>query len=153
MDAKKNYSFGERMRALRGSQTQTVFAKKCEVTQGMIARYEKGIVPERDILLRISKNISRSIDWLLTGNDFEYIGGDKELDCPWTLVGGKFVFQEGTKRAETGGDGLTLDDLDKRILAQVQGLTPDQKRTVEDLISDYKLVQELKQERAGKKAA
>ena len=57
------------------------------------------------------------------------------------------------KQEEPIGEKLVLDDLDKRILSQVQGLTPEQKRTVEDIVSDYKLVQELKQERAGKKAA
>lgn len=55
--------------------------------------------------------------------------------------------------SDVGRHNAEDDDLDRRILDQTRGLTEDQKRTVEDLISDYKLVQELKRERAEKNAA
>ena len=62
-------SVGRRIRELRGFQmTQKEFAKKIGVSQGhfsYIERGEKEIGAE--ILLRISREFGKSIEWLLTG--------------------------------------------------------------------------------------
>ena len=62
-------SVGRRIRALRGFQmTQKEFAKRIGVSQGhfsYIERGEKEIGAE--ILLRISREFGKSIEWLLTG--------------------------------------------------------------------------------------
>ena len=70
---------------------------------------------------------------------------DRGINYEWIITGDGEMLQT--------GNNDVLSDMDRKILAQVQGLTEDQKRTVEDLISDYKLVQELKLERANRKAA
>jgi DNA-binding XRE family transcriptional regulator len=64
-------SVGRRIRELRGFQmTQKEFAKRIGVSQGhfsYIERGEKEIGAE--ILLRISREFGKSIEWLLTGED------------------------------------------------------------------------------------
>ena len=59
---------GQRLRALRGSQTQAEFAQRIGVSQGYLSHLERGekeIGPE--ILLKISRTCQKSIEWLLTG--------------------------------------------------------------------------------------
>ena len=62
---------GRRIRELRGFQmTQKEFAKRIGVSQGhfsYIERGEKEIGAE--ILLRISREFGKSIEWILTGED------------------------------------------------------------------------------------
>jgi transcriptional regulator with XRE-family HTH domain len=64
-------SVGRRIRELRGFQmTQKEFAERIDVSQGhfsYIERGEKEIGAE--ILLRISREFGKSIEWLLTGED------------------------------------------------------------------------------------
>jgi DNA-binding XRE family transcriptional regulator len=61
---------GRRLRELRGfDTTQTEFAQRIGVTQGYFSSAERGereIGPE--ILLRISRECGKSVDWLLTGD-------------------------------------------------------------------------------------
>ena len=60
---------GRRFKELRGvDTTQVQFAKRIRVSQGYLSyaeRGEKEIGPE--ILLRISRECGKSIEWLLTG--------------------------------------------------------------------------------------
>ena len=62
---------GRRVRELRGfDRTQTEFAQQIGVTQGYLSSAERGereIGPE--ILLRISRQCHKSVDWLLTGKE------------------------------------------------------------------------------------
>jgi transcriptional regulator with XRE-family HTH domain len=62
---------GRRVRELRGfDKTQTEFAQQIGVTQGYLSSAERGereIGPE--ILLRISRQCGKSVDWLLTGKE------------------------------------------------------------------------------------
>jgi len=64
-------SVGRRIRELRGfGMTQIEFAKRIGVSQGhfsYIERGEKEIGAE--ILLKISREFGKSIEWLLTGED------------------------------------------------------------------------------------
>jgi transcriptional regulator with XRE-family HTH domain len=63
---------GRRIRELRGfDTTQADFARQIGVTQGYLSSVERGereIGPE--ILLRISRQCRKSLDWLLTGKEF-----------------------------------------------------------------------------------
>ena len=64
---------GERIRELRGfHMTQLDFAHSIEVSQSYLSNMEHGRVEVgAAILLRISRQSGRSIEWLLTGtNDF-----------------------------------------------------------------------------------
>ncbi len=59
---------GERIRAIRGSDTQSEFAQRIGVSQGYLSHLERGekeIGPE--VLLKISGVCGKSIEWLLTG--------------------------------------------------------------------------------------
>jgi transcriptional regulator with XRE-family HTH domain len=60
---------GRRLRTLRGfDENQSTFARRLGISQGQLSRYEKGkseIGPE--VLLRMSREFGKSIEWLLTG--------------------------------------------------------------------------------------
>jgi transcriptional regulator with XRE-family HTH domain len=48
--------------------TQAEFARRVGVTQGHLSRLERGEKePGVDVLLSISQEFERSVDWLLTG--------------------------------------------------------------------------------------
>ncbi len=60
---------GARIRTVRGAMTQEKFAKVIGVKkQNYISRYEKGRIPNPNILLKISEFGSVTIDWLLCGD-------------------------------------------------------------------------------------
>ena len=60
---------GRRIRELRGiDMTQEEFAGRIGVTQGYLSSMEHGKKEvSAEILLRISREFERSVDWLLTG--------------------------------------------------------------------------------------
>lgn len=59
---------GQRIRAVRGKQTQTDFARQVGVRkQNYISRYEHGRIPNPDLLVKIAEIGKVSVDWLLTG--------------------------------------------------------------------------------------
>jgi len=59
---------GERIRAVRGKQTQTEFANVLGVKkQNYISRYERGRIPSPELLVRIADIGRVTTDWLLTG--------------------------------------------------------------------------------------
>lgn len=62
---------GRRMRELRGNDTQADFSTRVNVSQSFLSQAERGVKevgPE--ILLSISREFGRSIEWLLTGEEF-----------------------------------------------------------------------------------
>ena len=61
---------GRRIRELRGfDMTQAEFARRVGVTQGHLSRLERGEKePGAGVLLAISQEFGKSVDWLLTGN-------------------------------------------------------------------------------------
>jgi transcriptional regulator with XRE-family HTH domain len=63
-------SVGGRIRELRGFQmTQKEFAMRIGVSQGHFSHMERGEKEiGAEILLRISQQFGKSIEWLLTGN-------------------------------------------------------------------------------------
>ncbi len=62
---------GRRIRELRGFyMTQEEFARRIGVSQGYLSMMEHGEVEiGAEILLRISREFEKSIEWLLTGED------------------------------------------------------------------------------------
>ena len=60
---------GRRVRELRGFDTnQAKFATELGVSQGQLSKYEKGSCEiGADVLLRISRQNQKTIEWLLTG--------------------------------------------------------------------------------------
>ena len=61
---------GRRIRELRGfTLTQAEFARQIDVSQSYLSSMEHGAVEiGAEILLRISQECEKSIEWLLTGN-------------------------------------------------------------------------------------
>jgi transcriptional regulator with XRE-family HTH domain len=70
MEKYKNIELGNRIKVLRDQNnlSQAGLADIIGCSQGMIAKYEKGVVPASDILLRIARHFKASMDWLLTGD-------------------------------------------------------------------------------------
>jgi transcriptional regulator with XRE-family HTH domain len=64
-------SVGRRIRELRGFHiTQREFARRIGVSQGHLSYMERGEKEiGAEILLRISREFGKSIEWLLTGED------------------------------------------------------------------------------------
>jgi transcriptional regulator with XRE-family HTH domain len=62
---------GRRIRELRGfDMTQKELAKRIEVSQGHLSHMERGEKEiGAEILLKISREFGKSIEWLLTGKD------------------------------------------------------------------------------------
>lgn len=62
---------GERIREIRGFYiTQAEFAKRIGVSQGHLSYIERGQKEiGAEILLKISREFGKSIEWLLTGKD------------------------------------------------------------------------------------
>ena len=66
-------AIGRRIRELRGLDiTQVQFAKRIRVAQSHLSALEHGDTqPCAEVLLAISQEFGKSVDWLLTGHDFE----------------------------------------------------------------------------------
>jgi transcriptional regulator with XRE-family HTH domain len=64
-------SIGRRIRELRGfHMTQAEFAKRVGVTQSYLSALERGVKePGAMVLLAISREFGKSVDWLLTGEE------------------------------------------------------------------------------------
>jgi transcriptional regulator with XRE-family HTH domain len=62
-------ALGRRIRELRGfDMKQAEFARRIGVTQGHLSRLERGEKePGAAVLLAISQEFGKSVDWLLTG--------------------------------------------------------------------------------------
>lgn len=68
-------NIGMRIQMIRGKMTQAEFAKKINIKQSYISRYEKGRVPKAEVLLRIARFANVSIEWLLTGKESSQTNG------------------------------------------------------------------------------
>ena len=64
-------SIGRRIRELRGfDMTQAEFARRINVAQSYLSALERGEKePGAAVLLAISQEFGRSVDWLLTGSE------------------------------------------------------------------------------------
>jgi transcriptional regulator with XRE-family HTH domain len=66
-------AIGRRIRELRGfDMTQEEFASRIGITQSHLSALERGIrEPGSSVLLAISQEFGKSVDWLLTGEGNE----------------------------------------------------------------------------------
>lgn len=64
-----NPGMGGRVRAIRGSMNQKDFCRIAGTSQGNLSKIEKGMVPDVEILLRISEYGKTTVEYLLTGKD------------------------------------------------------------------------------------
>lgn len=65
---------GRRVRELRGfDMTQAEFAERVDISQNYLSMLERGKVEVgAEILLRISREFGRNLEWLLTGEGTEW---------------------------------------------------------------------------------
>lgn len=66
MEKFEHTSFGKRLKKARGKRTQAEVAQLAGVGQGTIAKYEKGMIPNANILKRIADCLGVSTEYLLT---------------------------------------------------------------------------------------
>jgi transcriptional regulator with XRE-family HTH domain len=65
------YAIGRRIRQLRGfDMTQDEFARRVGITQSHLSALEHGDnEPGASVLVAISEEFGKSVDWILTGNE------------------------------------------------------------------------------------
>lgn len=67
-------TLGERIKAIRGMTSQMQFSSSLGIAQTKLSRYERNTTPpDLDFLLKLSRQYSVSLEWLITGE------GSKEL--------------------------------------------------------------------------
>lgn len=96
------------MRELRGEETLGSFAKKIGVSAPAVQNYERGRIPDAEVLMRVAWEFKKTIPWLLTGKElFEEEGLDKEA----------------RENAEIGGQELArVGILEDRVVAGLGGV-------------------------------
>ena len=63
-------AIGLRIRALRGDMRQEDLAVQLAISQGQLSKVERGrIAPTLDMLLAVSDQFSRSLNWIVWGED------------------------------------------------------------------------------------
>lgn len=64
-------ALGRRIRELRGFDVQQgEFAQMLGVSQSQLSKYERGeSEPPLDVLVRLAEKFSKSLDWLVTGQE------------------------------------------------------------------------------------
>jgi len=97
--------FGRRVRKIRGNRTQKEFAKAVGTSQGNVSKMERGMVPEVDILLGISRYAGATVEYLVTGEAGGGVVGHHEKNLP-----DAFSLIEKVKGAGSAGRGLAPDD-------------------------------------------
>lgn len=88
---------GDRIKKLRGSESQEVFGKKIGVSSQYISRIEKGTsLPSIDIALKIAEIYGVTLDWIYTGKEMEksveeqegvYLTKDKYIELLESALG------------------------------------------------------------------
>jgi transcriptional regulator with XRE-family HTH domain len=107
-------NIGLRIQMIRGKMTQQEFAKKLNIKQCYISRYEKGRVPKPDVLLKIARFANVSIEWLLTGEESAHRNGQPDGYSPEEL--------------------RIITPTDKRIISNLSRLTEDDKKILLKII-------------------
>ncbi len=66
-------TLGTRIRKARGSESQESFAARLGVSKGALGGYERNEnLPNSDIILKICSSADISVEWLLTGRNYEH---------------------------------------------------------------------------------
>ena len=111
-------TLGQRIRMVRGEQTQMAFAEKVGIKQAMVSRYEAGHeTPSPRVLLRIAKFHGRSIEWLLTGRDLE--AGRRLTAAERVAEAGKLLRKTGNPEAKEFSEMMAHLFLDRRTMQKV----------------------------------
>lgn len=113
LENEKNFSItgtvGDRIRQVRGSETQTTFAERLGITQRAVVNYETGgRVPKKSVLGKMSEQYGVNTDWLLTGE------GEK------LLPGSSFSEKDNTQQPEIidSGEKKLLHGVENRVFSE-----------------------------------
>ena len=90
-------ALGERIKTVRGARSQADLASSVGIRQNYIARYEKGVMPSPNILLRISYALDVTIEWLLTGEGSMRRGGGEAPQAGGSPIVGSELSEEGRR--------------------------------------------------------
>ena len=121
MDGLKKHkqAIGDRIRLLRGTISQAEFANRIKTSLPALQRYEYGErIPKGDVLERISVVTGKSVAWILTGEHNFLVDG---------------VAEESS---------LYHDEVTKKILDMLKGMTVEQKRDALRFIEGQKLLED-----------
>lgn len=105
---------GLRIQMIRGKMTQQELAKKLGIKQSNVSRYEKGRIPNPEVLLKIAQFANVSIEWLLTGKERYHHNGFSVIPDSRPIK--------------------VLSQLDKRIMHYLPRLTESDKRILLKII-------------------
>lgn len=68
-------ALGDRIRAIRGNISQTVFSEKLGITQNTLSRYERNQrLPDAQLIAALCNSFNISADWILTGRGAMHTG-------------------------------------------------------------------------------
>jgi transcriptional regulator with XRE-family HTH domain len=132
MEKYQDSSFGDRLKKARGKRTQAELAALVGVGQGTIAKYEKGMIPQADILLRISNALGVTSAYLLECKS-EQVLTTKELP-------------------ETYGRAKHPDAEIEAVIRLMEGMDSDTKKDVRLGVQKEKLLRDLLSQYEDKKA-
>lgn len=100
-----------RIKELRGDQTQAQFAARLGMKQPQLARYERGRIPDREVLAKIARVGGVTVDWLLTGQSSRLASEEAEEPLNWEAALDPVVAGTPLKvqRLHARGGGLDAD--------------------------------------------
>lgn len=71
--------FGERLKAAIGKESVNSFAKRCGISEATIRKYMSGnTYPGIDKMHSLSESTGKSISWLISGDEEEFVKRDEE---------------------------------------------------------------------------
>lgn len=141
--------FGNRLKKARGKRTQAELAKAVGVSQGTVAKYEKGMMPGTNILKRISEELGVSLIFLVEGET------DKKF-----LQQAFNVSEENIKYVPPSLEGTPLKDKPAKhpdpqieaVIKMMETMDEETKKGVRLGVEKEKLLRELLQQKEDKKA-
>ena len=141
-------TLGERIKYLRGQDSQEVFAAKLGVSKGALGGYERDEnSPSAEVVLKICSAANISAEWLVFGpvRDGSTLYDGSALHDGSVTYGSGATRGRGEQSVERGRSGASAEKeaLKDMIIEQAQKLTASQEREIEMLKAQ---VQDLKAE-------
>lgn len=113
-------ALGDRIKAIRGNISQTVFSEKLGITQNTLSRYERNQrLPDAQLIAELCNSFNISADWILTGRGAMHTGGStgdsekspepaSQIACPRCAQLEKELEAERSERRELAAENRIL---------------------------------------------
>ena len=72
-----NVDMGKRIKELRKGMTQIELAQRADVAQAMLSRYEKGTIPDAEVIFRLAMALGTSVEYLMRGTNVYGFTGEE----------------------------------------------------------------------------